>query len=334
MYFNDSSKINYLDKIRYSRGNDALLEFFNMKVKQSTEDAIKFLNDDSLNFASLYSLINEVKEYNFTSLMSARNKMALEITEEILVSRKNTSSSEYFSSSYVQIVNSVLKWMLETGYYDDGYNDDFDEVLDICAAQLIKTYRDKAILPILADMIFTRHRKGTLTHNLVWAFFEAHDPCSLIYIANYLQSSEDNDVRYANKLLSFVPGLSQDDSFDKENHYSHFLNWLEENCIFLYYTGESLQQTSKPTPYKINLQAKYLHKIVSPDTGNILKPLTSDEYAILNEFNKLDEKTKSILSNYSYMLHNKDKRKWTTWIHYPISNQIQFDSISIGGHNA
>jgi hypothetical protein len=327
MYFNHSNKASFLDQIRYSRGNDALKDFFYSKVNEDKKEAINFLNDNNLNFATLYSLLDEIMELEFTAHMNSRNILAIELTEEILSGRKSMTTDNYLSSNYVQMINSALKWMLETGYYDDGLNDDFDEVLDICAVHLIRIYRDKAILPILADMIFARHRKGTLTHNLIWAFFESHDPCSLIYLANYLQSQNNEDVKFAQKLLNFVPGIKLNDNLESELLFSHFLNWLEENCMFLYYTGESYQETSRPMPYRINLQAKYLHMIVSPDTGKILKPLTSNEYSILDEFNKLDESKKSALSNYSYMLYNKDIKKWNMWIHYPISQQIQFDII-------
>lgn len=327
MHSHNYHKISFLDKIRYSRGNDALKEFFYAKVNEDKKEAVKFLNDNNLNFATLYSLLDEIFELEFISYMNSRNKLAIELTEEILTGRKSVTTTNYFSSNYIQIFNSALKWMLETGYYDDGLNDDFDEVLDICAVHLVRIYREKAILPILADMIFARHRKGTLAHNLIWAFFESHDPCSLIYLANYLQSHNHEDVKFAQKLLSFIPDLRTKDNLDSQTQYSLFLNWIDENCMFLYCTGESYQETGKPIPYRINLQAKYLHMIVSPDTGKILKPLTNSEYSILDEFIKLDENIKSALSNYSYMLYNKDLKKWKMWIHHPISQQIQFDII-------
>jgi len=57
--------------------------------------------------------------------------------------------------------------MLETGCINDGLNDQYDEILDITAIFIIKIYRDKTILPIIAEMIFRRYKQGLLVQNMV-----------------------------------------------------------------------------------------------------------------------------------------------------------------------
>ncbi|HEY5588621.1 MAG TPA: hypothetical protein VIK86_06665, partial [Candidatus Paceibacterota bacterium] len=116
----------------------------------------------------------------------------------------NTSSLpriKYLASDYKRIGYSVLKGMFERGVVQNGQSNDNDELLDATATLLIKIHKDKTILPIIVDMIFFRNRKGLFTHDLIWAFFQAREPNSLMLIANYLNSEDMNDVKLACKLL-------------------------------------------------------------------------------------------------------------------------------------
>ena len=158
---------------------------------------------------------------------------------------------------------------------------------------------------------------------MLWAFFEAREPNSLILIANHLLSPHANEVALSRNLLKFVPGIDMNTHTNPHKQYVDFLNWIKENSLFLYYTGEGFQQTFDPIPYVVVFEAKYLCKGVSVSTGKILEVLTDKEYAQLNMFNRLDHDKKKLLANFSYYLHQKDINFWNSWILYPISEQIR-----------
>jgi len=210
---------------------------------------------------------------------------------------------------------------LVTGSEDDGLNEEFDRVLDAAAVFLIKEYSDKSILYILADLTFRRNRKGTFSHDLVWSLFESQSLESLLLIGLRLKSPHPKDRELANMLLSFIPGINTHRN-SPNNQYLYFYNWLEENILFLYYTGESIQQSANPEPYRIILEAKYLCKAVSIDTGLIIESLSEGDLALLDVFQTLSETDKLLLSNFSYSLHKRNTDHWNVWLHSPVGEQI------------
>jgi hypothetical protein len=325
------NSINPLDKIRLTNGIDELKNSFIKLIKTNNGEAVNLLNAENLHFPTLFLLKIEIDNLNIFDNLNLRNRTAIELTNQILEKNKKSSINKYVSSDLAQIAYSVLKWIFDTGFYDDGLSNEYDEVLDITAILLIKIYKDQTILPIIADMIFDRNRKGLFNHNLVWAFFESKDPNSLIMIANRLLSTEAKDVELASKLLSFIPGIEKNNNASKEKKYTSFLNWLEENNPFLYSTGQSLQQVNRPITYVIDLGAKYLNEYVASDTGKTLKSFTYKEAKLLNEFSKLDNDTKLLLANFSSMLYQKDRNQWNKWIHYPIKEQIRIAKSMMGG---
>ncbi|MGH4117329.1 hypothetical protein [Clostridium sp.] len=151
----------------------------------------------------------------------------------------------------------VLKGVFERCSWQNELSDEYDELLDASAALLIKIHKDNSILPSIVDTIFFRNRESLFTHDLIWAFFEARDPYSLMLIANYLHSDDERDIKLACKLLDFVPSIDMTTSRDSKDKYMAFFYWLIENYRFLYFTGESFQRTSNPIPYKIDSDAKY-----------------------------------------------------------------------------
>ncbi|MGV8982748.1 hypothetical protein [Clostridium sp.] len=230
-------------------------------------------------------------------------------------------SNKYLSSDYKEIGYPVLKGMFDRGVAQNGQSNDDDEFLDSIATLLIKTHKDNTILPIIVDMIFFRNRKGLFTHDLIWAFFQAREPNSLMLIANYLCSEEVNDVKLACKLLEFVPSIDMTIRGSK-NQYVAFFNWLNENYPFLYFTGESFQRTSKPIPYIVELDAKYLCRRVSLYTGKPFMPYTVKENNLLGYFNNLDEDNKLLLSIFSLRIYYENIYLWISWINSSITKQI------------
>lgn len=322
---------NTLDKVRLRDGNDNLRDYFNKLAKEDKTKALSLINDNHLNFPSLFVLKSELKEHRLMENLNLRNKFALEFINEILEGEKRTWVSKNISSDYAQIVYSVLKWVFETGFFDDGLSNEYDEILDMTAILLSKLYKDQKILPAVVEMIFNRNRNNHFIHDLVWAFFESRNPNSLIMVANKLLSKEEKDVELASNLLSFIPGIEKSSNLNNQKKYIAFVNWIEENSLFVHFTGQSLQQTNRPILYKIVLEAKYLCKFVSVDTGESLNPLSERENRLLDEFKRLDLDTRILLSNFSFNMHQKDIDGWNRWINYPITEQIKIAKSAIGG---
>ena len=323
--------INLLDKIRYGDGRDKLINFFIKLTKKDIKMAVNLVNQESLSFTSLYLLQPNIKALSIFESLSIRNKIAFDLMDETIMDKK-PSDSLYLSSKYISKVYSSLKWILETGAADDGLNDKFDEILDKSAAILTREYRDRSVLSVISDMIFKRYKKGFFIHDLVWAFFESRETHSLVHIANRLQSEEPKDVELASSLLCFVPGI-EDNAYEKSDEkYLAFINWIEENNMFLRFTGESFQLTRRPSVYIVNLDAKYLCKMVSVDTGETLKILNEKECELLDEFKTLDEDNKKLLSGFSLAMHRKSIKLWDEWMKNPIDEQLRI-ARSGGLHN-
>lgn len=237
----------------------------------------------------------------------------------------NTSSFSKFqdlSSYYKEIGYFVLRGMFERGVTQNHQSNDNDEFVDTIAALLIKVHKDKTILPIVVDMIFFRNRKGLFTHDLIWAFFQARDPNSLMLIANYLSSKDVNDVKLACKLLDFVPYIDMGMERNGKDKYVDIFNWLNENYPFLYFTGDSFQRTSNPKPYIVAIDAKYMCRRVSLYTGNPLITYSDKEKNLLGYFNILDEDNKLFLSKCSNKIYYENIYLWKAWISHSIINQI------------
>lgn len=238
------------------------------------------------------------------------------------INTSNLPEIKYLRSNNSEITYPILKEMFKTGLMRPGLRNNNDEFLDVTALLLIKTHKDKTILPTLVDIIFFRNREGLFTHDLIWAFFQARDIGSLMLIANYLHSDNIIDVKLACKLLDFVPSIDMTIEKDSKKLYMNFIYYLKENNPFLYYTGESFQRTSNPMPYIVALDAKYLCRPISVYTGEPLTPYTDKENRLSDTFNELGVDNKLLLSNYSLRIHYQNLYLWDLWINNSISNQI------------
>ncbi|TDT51228.1 hypothetical protein [Fonticella tunisiensis] len=325
----NSNNFSFLDRIRIMDGTEELKSIFNRLIKDNANDALSLINHENLHFPSLFLLSPEIEKSNLFNNLSLRNQIALQITNEILL--KENSNTKVLKSEYRKRNYPVLKWMLETGFMDFDIGDEYDEVLDIVSAILTTEYRDKSALPIISDMIFKRNRKGHYFYDLVWAFFQCRDPYSLSLIANYLHSRDIKDVKLSHRLLSFIPDMAYEMRADNEKQYSFCIRWIRENGPFLYFTGENFHQTSRPTPYKLSLEAKYLCKSICLDNGKPIAPVTEEEQRLLDNFNKLNDDIRMLLANCSVLLNHQNLYWWNMWIHYPLSEQIKIARTRIGG---
>ncbi|WZL72534.1 hypothetical protein QBE52_15930 [Clostridiaceae bacterium 35-E11] len=325
------SPLSPLDKMRLHNGIHNVKIFFHELANHNKEEAIQFINDENLCFGSLFLLRSEIEELDIFSNLNIKNKMALEITNEILMGKKTITSIDCTSCDYIQRVYIALKWMFETGRIDDGLSNEYDQVLDATAILLIKVYKDRRILPMLVKIIVQRYKKGFYIHDLIWAFFEAQDPGSLILIGDYLRSKQQEEIELANKLLRFIPDLAIHDRGDTQKQYALFMQWMKENRWFLHFTGESLQQSHHPSPYIVDFGAKYLCKPIDIDTGKIIERLTEREKKILNRFEQLRDPIKDLLAKFSFSLYVADRYQWHTWMNYSLEEQIKIVRTGIGG---
>lgn len=323
--------ISFLDKLRLEHGNDYLKSTFLEVGKQQKEKAGYLMNDKRLSFSCLFILLPEINSLNLYDVLNTRNNTAIKICGKAIKDTRLASQVEGLAIKSHEDTYQVLKWILETGAKDDGFDDDFDEVLDVTSAILIKKYNDKTTLPIVVDMVFKRNRKGYLIHDLVWALFQSHDPEVLKLIARYLRSTDKKDRELAYKLLN-AENISDDiKNLDNRNLYQAYLLWFKENYPYLYFTDESFQLTSTPTPCRVDLENKYLCKPISPYKRKPLPKVTELERKHLEYFKELDYSEKVLLSKISNEMHNRNIRLWKKWIQSPVTQQIEYAKNSIGG---
>ncbi len=246
----NESEFCYLDQIRLRQGNEKLLVYFNNLITFNIEKAIKLINHENLYFITLYLLRDIILNSELQQNINSRNKVALEIVDEIENRRKSSKEKRiHLSEKKPKSLLSyfVMKWMFETGWQDDGLSDNYDDILDTVAIFLIKIYHDMSILPILATLLFRRNRKGSFYHDLLWALYESKSPFVLQLLAQGLISDNFDDFKLAKRLLSFIPSIEKCNS--RKRAYKYFLNWFTKNKNFLQYTGESFQLTSRPIPF-------------------------------------------------------------------------------------
>jgi len=311
------------DGIRLRESEESLKTYFRSLTHTDENKGIELLNRPDLGYASLFVLRPQIDKSGLYLRLSSRNQLALKITDEIL--ERKPAQANPLCLQHKKANHSTLRWMLETGFSDDGLSNEYDQVLDSTVNLLVKVYRDITVLPLAAELIFKRHRRGAYIYDLLWGFFESGNPYSLAFIAKRLNSQEPADRSLALKLLGFIPDIASQDP------YTAFQLWMDENAPFLYYTGESFQKTGNPKPYAVNLDAKYLCRPLFAVKGKEITGLGSDERKLLDEVHKLDENSRAILAKYSVMLHRQDENQWKTWLHSPVSQQLRTARAVMGG---
>lgn len=312
------SDTNYLDRIRHTRGIDNCKDYFRKFIQNRRANTVRMLNDTRLHFASLFVLRPEIYEFGLQEELSERNKTALKLCEVIADEKKNSDNFNDKIPMNSEQVHRVLLWMFRTGAVDDGLSDEFDRIMDVAASVLIKTHHEESVLPSVAKLIFHRNRVGNYNHDLIWAFFQTRNIKSLRYIAEYLRSSDKNDVQLARELLN----LPEEASSNGAQEYGKCLVWLRENEPYLYFTGEGLQFSNRPAMVSVDEKAKYLCKKIDARRHRPVVPYSEHELHCLKNFNEIAEDEKATLADYSHALYKRNPRSWNQWIHYPVEKQI------------
>lgn len=309
---------NSLDAIRHAKGIDACKSFCMDLIRSDRKKALAMMNDGRLSFGSLFLLSYEIHQSNLIGELNPRSLTALKICGKILNGKTPTEETVSLQD---ETTHAALLWMFRTGVKDDGLSNDFDQVLDITASILIKNYKEKSVLPLAADLLFERNRKGTFRQDLAWALFRSHDPDVLRFVAEYLRSADPKDIELAHFLLD-LPETGNSDR-EKQQQYRSYLSWLRENRPFLYFTGESFNRTNQPNLCSIDLGAKYLGKNISPHSRKPVDPWTESEQTCLGCFRDAKEEDKKLLSAYSHQIRAGNPNYWNRWIRLPVEEQIR-----------
>jgi hypothetical protein len=331
MNANMNTQLSELDKIRISQGKEKLKAYFKNLGENQHDKAVKYINDKKLNFTTLFLLMPEIGLLNRYEELSAKNIIALKICVKIAGGSKIVLGEDLFFEETKETLYPILKWMLITGSKDDGLSNQFDEIMDVAAILLTRTYNDKTVLPVIEQMIFNRYQNGLYIHDLVWALFQIHDKAVLKLVAKHLLSSQPKHVELARTLLSLPDIKGSGKSTGKSGQYSSYMSWLKENDGHFYFTGESFQMTSYPKLCDVELAAKYLCKEISPHDREPIVPFTEKENYLIEQFNSLAQEDKHMLSAFSHKMQNKNSQKWNKWIKRPLSEQLENAKSARGG---
>lgn len=307
---------NILDFIRKKRGNLPCREYFKTLQKPVS---LNLINDPGLSFTTFFILLPVVREEIPDESLSARNQAAANLCGIILSSKK--ANGDFVRPSYDGNTHETLRWIFTTGADSDGLSEDFDHILDISAGILTKTYHDADILPKLVQIIFDRGRKGAYLHDLAWAFYQSHDPKALKLAVEYLRSPNESDEKLAQTLLHL--NLESNTPKARNELYDSYLQWLDENSPYLYFTSENFNETSAPKACSVDLGAKYLYRKISPVNHNPPTPLTELEQNCLACFRNAPEEEKEFLARFSQKVRAKNPAYWNRWIRYPLKRQIE-----------
>lgn len=305
-------RVSMLDDLRLHNSYEKTRDLFHRLYQQDAVQAINLLNEEDLSFPSLYILQPEISKLSLDNALSDKNRLALDIEKRLLTHRHPDNVASEGE------VHNVLKWMLVSGSGATSLGEEYDTIMDLAALLLIKEYNDTDILPLLEEMIFSRHRKGLNTYDAEWALFESGDAECIAMVAKRLLSSDVRDVSMARRMLGFIPCVNEND--DAASQHRCVMQWLSRNRRYLRYTGESNQKCTCPHPFKVALEQKYLQRAL--DTDEDWSRLLSEEQNAVAAFNQLDEQDKELLSDYSHHLHMNSAGQWRRWMNNGVPEQI------------
>lgn len=306
---NTSQSSARLDRIRHMRGAAACRGFFRALARRDPREAARLLGDKRLAFGTLFLLRPDIDAFLPEKLLSYRDQTALRFCLKCSEACRKEADEKYTRPGTGEDARPVLLWIFTTGAADDGLCEEFDRVLDLAAAALIRLYREESILPAAAALIFRRRRRGSCLHDLIWAYFQAHSTAALRMIAEYLRSHDPKDTELARSLLHLP-----ENETDNRRAYRAYLAWLKENDPYLYFTEESYQLTSAPVPCGVDLNAKFLCRKISRQSRSPASPLAPEETERLNAFRSAGAEEKEALARYSASLHRQNPNQWKKWM--------------------
>lgn len=318
-----------LDNIRLSNGSESLVNYYHSLLRTDRDKALEIVNDDNIRFCTLYVLAPELTAKSIWQKINPIYQKVLYAVSELSGNVSQATKGKVHKAD--GIAAETLRRIIKSGFMDDLPDDRYEQLMERAAAVLVKSFNDTSILQELAEMIFSRNRRGALIHELTWIFFEARSIDSLFLLANRLLSPDSRDMELARKLLCFIPGLTDNALHTGPELYTRALRWLEENRPYLYYTGESLHLCNMPMHYNVSYAARYLCRSVMPDGGEPAAQPGTAEAAALSAFKMLDKDKQRQLADFSQMLRRENLSQWTAWFSLPVDEQAALASQMPGG---
>ncbi|MEL7609028.1 MAG: hypothetical protein AAGU74_05940 [Bacillota bacterium] len=314
------SQYGYLDNIRKNHGAEKCKTAFSQSYQRNKAGAIALVNDPRLSFPCLFVLWPLIDSLGLHRRLKPRHMLVLSLCRQFLKPGSSTRSGPVTNAD--DAARKALKWMLETGYAEDGLNPEFDQILDVTAALLLSIFRDSDALKHTVELIFLRAKKNGYIHDLVWALFKSRDTLALKLVAERLPSENAQEAELAKELLN----LDELDEVGSENdptkQYAAYIEWLENNDPYLYFTQEGFQYSSKPVFSAVDVERKYLQKANPAHTKAPLVPASEQEAAILATFKPLSKEEKALLSAYSQRKKKENASEWESWIRSSLAEQI------------
>ena len=302
-----------LDQVRIREGIEGCRIAFREVYDRDKRRAVVLLNDRRLTFPTLYILSSQIEESIYPYL-----KQRL-VTGLRLIGRVRAAQGGTVYRGGAG--HAALRWVLDTGYAQDGLDEAYEEVLERAVSVLINTYHDTAILPRVADMIFARHRQGRNIHDLSWAYFRSGHPDALKLIARGLSSDDPRDADLACRLLRIEePG---NDAAHCADTFPSYLQWLRDNDPYLYFTGESMQYASAPAVYRIDYEREYMQRGTCSYRRDPISPADDEERQRLDAFGALPQEQKRFLAEHSRRFHAKDTAGWARWMARPVDEKLR-----------
>jgi DNA-binding transcriptional ArsR family regulator len=311
-----------LDRVLQTAGAERLRQGFAALAAANRREALRLLEDEKLRFPAFFTVLPEIQAYKLTDELGSRNFAAVTVCTKKLRPYDTFASQAGYQDG--ETLREALLWMFGTGKDWDapaGERASYDAVLDYAAALLVMTFEETSVMKDIAGLIFRRHRRGRLIHDLVWCFFQTLDHDALVRVAGNLLSTDIRDVTLACSLLGLEAPASPGTDDVKSLH-SQYVGWLKENRPYLYVTGEHFQQTGRPKHLSVDLEAKYLGKALSPRYRAPVEPLSAHETACLHEYRGFPPEEQELLSDYSHLLRRWDARAWEAWIQKQVAEQV------------
>ncbi len=242
----NSSDVLDLEQIRETNGSDACISAFDHVQRNDKQKALELLNDLKMTFSTLYVLLPKI--IDLWAHLSTRNATAVKIIDEVA----EGVLGRHIDLAVISVeIYETLLWMLQTGHRAHALDNLFHKVMDIVCAVLLDTYEEKRVLPLVCDLIFARKEKGQCVHDLIWSFFRTKDPETLRLVAGRLESENADTDAFARRLLNMKDGDGGGDT-DIPTDRAGFLQWLEKNEPFLFFTGLGYQYASRPVIWGVD----------------------------------------------------------------------------------
>lgn len=104
----------HLERIRTQRGNLACVKIFRRTCAIHLRQAVDYLNDPALSYATLYLLLGEVRQRGLDQHLNQRNVIALLLTNQIIAKDPWQQRVDYLSTLDT-VGQEVLAWMIQSG---------------------------------------------------------------------------------------------------------------------------------------------------------------------------------------------------------------------------